>query len=93
MIGFDGWPVPPDPTPPADLSPASAWALLAIAIVTLAVIAFGEYCERYLLDEERRRQKARELQRACAEELAEHYRECLIDASPGGRKPWQERRK
>lgn len=89
----DGWPVPPDPTPPADPSSGVAWFCLALATLCLLAVLFAEYSERFFRDEEQRREKLREEARRRIEHFHDELLEHLIDASPGGRKPWQERRK
>lgn len=93
MIPLDGWPTPPDPTPPADPARGVLWLCFAIAVLLFATICFIEFSERFFRDEEQKRERALEESRKRIEAFHDALLEQLIDASPGGRKPWQERRK
>lgn len=91
MIVLDGFPLPPPPDGPPPPFPLESFFFLALGFGLL--LALGWFL---LVQAEIRRETTREQKERLAQQAVETQRETLIqwliEQSPGGRKPWQERR-
>lgn len=89
MTGLDGAPLPPiEDAPPF---PLGAFLALSIGVALLVALVWFVAVRYEIRREETREQTKRVGQRAI-EQHREALTQWLIDNSPGGRKPWQDRR-
>ena len=92
MISLDGAPLPAAPDPPGDVQITLGGVFLFFLFVVLVYIVLC-YVRAYLEESDERAQELRiaKIQNE-REEIREKMLQHLIEMSPGGRKPWQDRR-
>lgn len=91
MSGLDGFPLPPVPGDPPPDTPLQMFFFLALAFGLLLALGWFLLVQREIDREQTREQKERVAQQAI-ETQRETLIQWLIEQSPGGRKPWQDRR-